>query len=137
MRVYVDTSALVRRVLVTEPHASAAERYLADRHAAGDTLESSVLARIETARALKARRLPGGYELAAFVDAALAGLEIVALTEDVAKMAASMGPNTLRSLDAIHVATAKLDEVDVLVTYDMRQAAAATANGVGVVAPGM
>jgi predicted nucleic acid-binding protein len=136
MRVYVDTSALLRRVLTTDTYASAAERYLAERHAAGDTLESSILARIETERALRARRLPDGYELEAAVDAALAGLEVVALTEDVASAAASIGPSILRSLDAIHVATAKLDEADVLVTYDTRQAAAATANGLVVVTPG-
>ncbi|MDR1152311.1 MAG: type II toxin-antitoxin system VapC family toxin [Bifidobacteriaceae bacterium] len=135
MRVYVDTSALLRRVLAVDTHAAAAERYLAEHHAAGDTLESSVLARIETERALRARGLPGGYDLASAVEAALAGLEVVALTEDVAKAAGSIGPDVLRSLDAIHVATAKLDEVDAFVTYDMRQAAAATANGVSVVTP--
>ncbi|MDR1293698.1 MAG: PIN domain-containing protein [Bifidobacteriaceae bacterium] len=136
MRVYVDTSALLRRVLAADTHDSAAERYLAERNAAGDTLESSLLARIETERALRARRPPVGYDLAAAVDATLAGLGIVALTEDVAKTAASIGPDALRSLDAIHVATAKLDEVDAFVTDDMRQAAAATANGVAVVMPG-
>ncbi|MDR1214711.1 MAG: PIN domain-containing protein [Propionibacteriaceae bacterium] len=135
MRVYVDTSALLRRVLATDAHALAAERYLAGRHAAGDTLESSVLARIETERALRARRLPDGYDLAAAVDAALAGLEIVALTEEVAHTAAAIGPDVLRSLDAIHVATAQLDQVDALVTYDRRQAAAAAANGLTVVTP--
>ena len=43
----------------------------------------------------------------------------------------------LRTLDAIHVATALLirDDLDVLVTYDQRMLAAAAAHGVPTAAP--
>ena len=41
----------------------------------------------------------------------------------------------LRSLDAIHVAAARFGGVDAMVTYDRRQADAARAVGLAVVAP--
>ena len=47
-------------------------------------------------------------------------------------------PDGLRSLDAVHLAAALDlgDELQGLVTYDERLAAAAAANGIPVVAPG-
>jgi predicted nucleic acid-binding protein len=42
----------------------------------------------------------------------------------------------LRSLDAIHLAVAKATEVDLFVTYDVRQVAAARSLGLTVLSPG-
>ena len=51
--------------------------------------------------------------------------------------AAGLPPTALRSLDAIHLATAieVRDSIDAVVTYDARLAAAARAHGFAVVAP--
>ena len=49
---------------------------------------------------------------------------------------ARSAPNVLRSLDAIHLATAILVDADVVITYDDRLAAAARHNDVTVSAPG-
>jgi predicted nucleic acid-binding protein len=49
------------------------------------------------------------------------------------------GTPSLRALDAIHVASARLvgDELDAFVTYDARQAQVATAEGLRVISPGL
>jgi predicted nucleic acid-binding protein len=51
--------------------------------------------------------------------------------------AARLAPMGLRSLDALHLATALTvrDEIGVLVTYDRRLAAAAESSGLNVVRP--
>jgi hypothetical protein len=55
----------------------------------------------------------------------------------VLDLARTLPPAVLRSLDAIHVATAKLtgEALDQVITYDKRMAAAATAVGVPTVSP--
>jgi predicted nucleic acid-binding protein len=53
------------------------------------------------------------------------------------RLAGALDPQRLRSLDAIHVATALSvrDEIDRFVTYDRRLADAAIANGLTVLSP--
>lgn len=62
----------------------------------------------------------------------------VELDSDLASMAARTGSATLRALDAIHVAAALRmgSEVESFLTYDTRQAEAAGAAGLRVLAPG-
>lgn len=52
--------------------------------------------------------------------------------------AAALEPGTLRTLDAIHLATALAlgEELDAVVTYDRRMTEAAKATGLAVAAPG-
>ncbi|MDR1824586.1 MAG: PIN domain-containing protein [Bifidobacteriaceae bacterium] len=139
MRLYVDTSVLLRRVFVTDTRAAEAVAFLAQQHASGHVIESSIMARVEAERALRARRAAGGlpddYDLAGAVDAVLAGVQLVAFTKEVAEVAAGLEPGGLRSLDAVHVATAILDAVDQFVTCDARQAAAAQTNSLHVIDP--
>jgi predicted nucleic acid-binding protein len=61
----------------------------------------------------------------------------VAITTTVLDLARSMPPPVLRSLDAIHLATARLvgDDLDHLITYDKRMIAAAVAVGMPVATP--
>ena len=56
---------------------------------------------------------------------------------EVFEAAALLDPPTLRTLDAVHLASALTlgDELDGLVAYDERLAAAATALGIRVIAP--
>jgi uncharacterized protein len=68
---------------------------------------------------------------------ALARLEIVELTAAIAHRAAGLQPARLRTLDAIHLASAVTlsDEIEAFVTYDARLADAARAVGLRVAAP--
>jgi uncharacterized protein len=126
--VYLDASALVKLV-VAETETAALRTYLAIRPA----LATSVLARVEVARAL--RRV--GVDQEARLEAVFEGLIVVELADDIVTRAGRVGPPTLRTLDAVHVATALELGADLLafVTYDTRLADSARALGIAVAAP--
>ena len=126
----LDTSALVKLV-VAEPETPALRSWLADEER---TPVASDLARTELMRAVR-RTLPDRAVLAHDI---LDAVTLIRLAPPVLDMAGRLAPTTLRSLDAIHLATALSlgDDLDGFVTYDDRQADAARANGVKVVAPG-
>lgn len=135
MRVYVDSSALIKRV-VSEAESDALEDAVGRHADAGDALVSSTLAWIEVSRALR-QRLDGADpdEVTLAVEDAFSGIAERAIGTDVVSLARRVGPNALRSLDAIHLATALLIDVDVMLTYDDRLAAAARDSGFAVAAP--
>jgi predicted nucleic acid-binding protein len=62
---------------------------------------------------------------------------MVELDADIARVASQVAPSSLRSLDAIHVATCLtlIPEIEAVVTYDQRLAEAARAIGLTVVSP--
>ncbi len=61
------------------------------------------------------------------------------MTSGLLRRAAQLDPPALRTLDAIHVASALVvrDQITAIVTYDTRMASAAEAQGLTVVAPGL
>lgn len=137
--IYLDASAIVALVM-PEPHTAALDTWLTD---IGDEPVTSQLAITEVARAI----VRSGRPEAAAAVAQLGGLavrarsrEIRALpaTADVLVAAGRLPPPTLRSLDAIHLATALAlgPSLRALVTYDARQADAARSLGLAVHAPG-
>ncbi len=67
----------------------------------------------------------------------LEGVELIAIDNLVLERAATISPGVLRSLDAIHLATAQQlgTDLGVLVTYDHRLAQAAAELGLPVAAP--
>ena len=69
--------------------------------------------------------------------AVLDAVTFVSVSADVCERAADLDPDTLRSLDAIHLAAALElgDELEGIITYDGRLAAAAQARGIVVFAP--
>jgi predicted nucleic acid-binding protein len=92
---------------------------------------SSILADVEVKRALDRLRARG-----ADPSDHLRGFFLIDLSRDVRDLAAKVAPE-LRSLDAVHLATALSLDVDLdFVTYDDRLAAAARAEGLRVVQPG-
>ena len=127
---YIDSSALVKLV-VPEPETSALEADLAHR----EGLVASQLAALECRRAI--RRVASKRAFAA-VDDMLEAVLLMNITPAVLQAAARLDPPLLRSLDAIHVATAlATHDPDLeVITYDDRLAAAAAANGLRVVRPG-
>lgn len=126
---YLDSSALVK-VVIDEPE-SAAVRAFVD---GASTCYASALVRAEVPRALRrhgARPAARGHVL---VDE----LDLIELDDALLADASGVGDAMLRTLDAIHLASALLlgDELDALVTYDMRLAEAAREAGLRVEAPG-
>lgn len=125
---YLDSSALVKLV-VPEPES----RALRDALRSWPERVSSVVAEIEVERV--ARRIGGGAIRRG--RSVLARLALVELDEDVVRSAAALEPPDLRTLDAIHLATALSlgDDLGALCAYDTRLADAAAAAGVDVVVP--
>lgn len=125
-RAYFDTSAITKL-----SHVEACSLALIDYlDEAEIEVSTSVFAEIEVFRAL----------MRVGVDAAEAvkGFYLLALDDDVRREAARIGSPRLRSLDAIHLATAVSigDRNLEFVTYDERQAEAARQAGLRVVQPG-
>ncbi len=127
---YLDTSALTKLVL-DEPESRGLYSFL------GETalLASSELAITELPRAVL-RRVPEARQA---VDDTLDGLFLVVLNVTRLVLAGTMPPPTLRSLDAIHLATALTirEELEAFVAYDIRLLEAASALGLPVAAPGL
>jgi predicted nucleic acid-binding protein len=125
---YLDSSAIVK-LAVREPESLALRRYLRRRQ----PLVSSALARTEVLRAL----LPVGEEAVARGRDVLQRLDLVRVNDRILNAAGVLLPPELRSLDAIHLATARElgGELGALVTYDDRMAAAAKRLGYRIVQP--
>jgi uncharacterized protein len=125
---YLDASALVK-LAVREPESAALRRYLRRRQ----PLIASALARTEVARAL----LPLGPEAVRRGQDVLARVGLVRVNDRVLDAAGELPPVELRSLDAIHLATALQLGADLarIVTYDDRMAAAANQVGLPVARP--
>jgi predicted nucleic acid-binding protein len=94
---------------------------------------SSALLRVEAIRAC-ARY---GDRYAAAAGDGLGGVSLIPVDDEVLEAAARLVPAELRSLDALHLATALSlgDDVGVLVAYDERLIAAAAAQDVPVAVP--
>lgn len=122
----MDTSALLKRVFIEEESAQVLA-ILRERITAGDLVASSELAWVEVARAISRAGVPDVGET---VRAACIGIGRQPLTPVVMQRARTIGPASLRSLDAIHLAAAiSLGAVQML-TYDRRLAKAAESLGV-------
>ncbi len=95
---------------------------------------SSVVALVEVARA--ARRTGGDAALKVATEV-LEGIDLVDLDATVIAVARTLDPVELRTLDAIHLASALSlgDDLGAFVTYGQRLDTAARAAGVAVIAP--
>jgi uncharacterized protein len=124
--VYIDTSALLK-ALVEEPHSDDLVDYVQD-----DLLLSSGLVVTEMHRA--AERLGVDHT---DVRAILDGIDLLDVTPAVLGRAGLLPQPALRSLDAIHIASALAGGAEEFLTYDDRQAAGARAVGLRVISPGI
>lgn len=127
--VYLDASALVKLV-VAERESAALRRFLR-RH---PQRVASALVRTEVMRAVRhlgAKAIARGRQVVARID-------LVRLDDAVLDAAAELDAAILRSLDAIHLASAiNLGaQLDAIVTYEARMAASAQQLGLPVSAPG-
>ena len=131
---FVDTSVLLRAMLGASP---AAQAWLDGARVAGDTLVGSRLLDVETRRVVLNQELAGILEPGHVVpDAYLSAFELATIDAELLEAAATLRQQ-LRTVDAIHVATAVrigVDEITV-VTHDRQMQSACTALGFAVVDP--
>lgn len=116
--IYLDTSALTK-LLVAEAETPELRSWLLAPSAQDQYLVTSALSRVELLRAVARQGEPGLPDRARFL---LDGLDILPITDSVIAVAESIGPAGLRSLDAIHLASAAQIESELtsFVTYDHR-----------------
>jgi len=116
--VYLDSSALIKLV-VREAESEALTAYLRTR----PLRVASALVRVEVPRAVR-RHGPEAISRAAKV---ISPVRLLALDDGLLDAAAMLDADGLRSLDAIHVASAMTlgDDLEALVTYDARMSGAA------------
>jgi uncharacterized protein len=128
---YADTSAVLKLLVEETDSKSFAAFY--DAQAEAEWVSSALL-RIEVARAV-ARVMP-----ALLPDARdlLLAFSCIAIDDDIVEGAMNEPDRSLRSLAAIHLATARIlaPELDALVTYDDRLARAAHDAGLATLRPG-
>lgn len=127
--VYIDTSAVVK-LFVQEPESAALRKKLAQC----PTRASSALLRVELLRATRRAGLPAATTAARrYVN----DIFLIRLNDTLLERAATLEPTTLRSLDAIHLATALSlgNDLAEVITYDERMAEGASALGLRVSSP--
>jgi uncharacterized protein len=127
---YADTSAVIK--LLVEETGSKAFAAFYDARADAEWVSSALL-RIEVTRAVgraMPNLLPDARDL-------LLAFSCIAIDDDIVEGAMNEPDRSLRSLDAIHLATARIlaPELDALVTYDDRLVRAAYDAGLVTVSP--
>lgn len=129
MAYYLDTSALVKLV-IDESESAELRHWLA---VAETALITSDLSRTELHRAIKRTAHSQAVEGRWLLDS----LEVLTVSAATFEAAGRLAPDTLRSLDAIHLAAALElgDDLEGLVTYDARMVEAAEANGIVAFGP--
>ena len=126
---YLDSSAFVK--LVVEETESAAIRAFLAGHDARRV--SSALLRTESLRAV--RHL--GPDALATVREGLRRVDLIGIDDRILDSAGILEPAVLRTLDAIHLATAMAvgDDLEAIVTYDERLVDAARLMGLSTATP--
>lgn len=130
MRLYLDTSALVKLV-VAESETPGLQHFLGAH--ADDTAFSAALTRTELIRAVT----PNGPRAIADARDLLSRLDTVMLTRQLLDDAGALLPPRLRSLDAIHLAAAQRagSSLRAVLTYDARMLSAAADLGMPTESP--
>lgn len=130
MAAYLDTSALAKLV-VRERETGSLRRWPGRR---SDAMATSELAGTELVRATRRvapDRMPHARAVLEVVD-------LIRVSTEICESAAMIEPTALRSLDAIHLASALVlgDDLDVVVAYDERLVDAAVPLGLRTASPG-
>lgn len=130
MTYYLDTSAYLKLV-VRERESRALIAWV---QGADPDLFASELMRVEALRVARRHSPEALLEARSRLDA----VTMVTVTSAICERAAELDPSIIRSLDAVHLATALSagDALAGVVTYDGRLAEACATHGVPVLAPG-
>jgi len=126
-RTYIDASAFVK-LLIDEAESEPLARFL---QLEPRRLVASAVLEVEVTRVVRAV----GVDVSAAV-AELEMIDVVEITRAIRRIAGSLDPPALRTLDAIHLATAIESGVGDILVYDRRLAEAAAAHGLTALSPG-
>ncbi len=128
--IYLDSSALLK-LLFEEPESAALAQWISERQ--GTPVVSSVLAKVEVVRA--ARRLD--IDVVPAARALVSQLDLIPWGGGLIDQAIDVGASVLRTLDAIHLASALSIRADLtaFVAYGTRLVAAAEAAGLEPIGP--
>jgi predicted nucleic acid-binding protein len=125
---YLDTSVL-GRVLLNEPDMPAI-RYALDR------FERHISSRLLS---VELHRLGLREDMLEYVEVLLSGKVLIPMDEEILAAAETISPSVVRTLDAIHLATAvrlfEAGRLDALMTYDKQLSDGARAHGIAVLSP--
>jgi len=129
--IYLDSSALLK-LLFEERESAALDEWISAR--AGTPVVSSELAKVEVIGAC--RRL--STDVLPEAAALLAELDLIPLAGGVLNAAANVGETSLRSLGAIHLASALSirEDLSAFIAYDLRLVDSASAASLKTVQPG-
>lgn len=129
--IYLDSSALMKLVR-TEAETTALSEWLSPQTEV--PVITSELGRVEVLRAASR----AGGEVLTEARAVIGDVDLVPLDRAVQDLACDIGDPLLRTLDALHLASAVLlrDELTAFVAYDHRLISAAEAAGLPTTAPG-
>lgn len=118
------------KLVIEEPESALLERRLGDE----PVLATSRIALVEVRRATAlANPAPEVREEA---ERLLASCMLIDVTDGLLRVAAALASAAVRTIDAIHLASAVRIEADELVAYDRRLVAAAAERGLAVSSPG-
>lgn len=125
--VYVDSSVFVALLTPGDKHHRSAVRLVRDLR----PMVTSSVSEVEIGRALGRRAAPASVQGAA--RELLDHCEVVDLTPEIRLRAIEVRPASVRSLDAIHVATALVAGINRFASFDERQRIAAEEMGMKLV----
>ena len=127
--VYLDSSAIVK-LIFEEPETGALQQFLSDL----PSCCCNIVGRVEV---IRVARCVGDDLVVRQARDVLDGIHLMELDPQTTRRAAGVEPRSLRTLDAIHLATALSLEPDLagIVAYDKRLVDAARAAGLTVWAP--
>lgn len=130
MSIYLDTSALAKLVVV-EAESAALRSWIGQ--GPSRTLVTNSIGAVELMR-LTARVSQEALGVGVLL---LGRIDLLELTPASLALAGRLPPPEVRTLDALHIASAaQLTDLEVLVTYDHRMATAAAGYGISVESPG-
>ncbi|MBA3421200.1 MAG: type II toxin-antitoxin system VapC family toxin [Thermoleophilaceae bacterium] len=131
---YLDASAVVKLVLLERESVALRTAVSAARLATSELVLAEVPRALARVRANATARARFRHES----QRVLEGLDLVPLGRPLLSSSARLGPPRLRTLDAIHVASALAfaSDLEAFVSYDRRQLEAAGDAGLRVISPG-
>lgn len=124
MITYVESSALVS-LIKSEELSTAVRAYLTDLTSVGSPLVTGRISETELRRVAERHSISQGK-----VTEVLSAIEVEEHTPAHFRLAGTLGPQNLRNLDALHVATALQAGCSAMVSFDARVIAAAEAVGI-------
>ncbi len=122
---------------ITEEHSQPLRESIAGYVADGEILCSSALAWVEVGRALRSRHESADpVHITKLFGDALMDIREAPISSEVTSIAQRIGSPVVRSLDALHLASATIVDADLVVAYDKRLLQVAAELGFQTSSPG-